>query len=114
VENTQWDDLDRQLAHALAVAPRAPFKQIADVLGVSDQTIARRFRKLTATASLGVRGTSSPGSRGDTRHLYEYMTTRLPGVPGIRSVETALVIGTAKRTSPGGVSGGRGPWLRSG
>jgi DNA-binding Lrp family transcriptional regulator len=56
VENVNWDDLDHQLVHALTVAPRAPFKQIADVLGVSDQTIARRFRKLTVTASLGVRG----------------------------------------------------------
>jgi hypothetical protein len=92
VENTSWDDLDRQLVHALTVTPRAPFKQIADVLGVSDQTIARRFRKLTATASLVVRGM----------------------VNGIRSVETAPVIGTAKRTMPGGVAGGGEPRPRSG
>jgi DNA-binding Lrp family transcriptional regulator len=33
----------------------------------------------------------------DTRHLYEYLTTRLTGLPGVRSVETAPIIGTLKR-----------------
>jgi DNA-binding Lrp family transcriptional regulator len=34
----------------------------------------------------------------DTRHLYEYLTTRLTSLPGVRSVETAPIIGTLKRT----------------
>jgi DNA-binding Lrp family transcriptional regulator len=34
----------------------------------------------------------------DTRHLYEYLTTSLPGLPGIRSIESSPIIGTIKRT----------------
>src|SRR5262249_38280308 len=46
------DDLDRRLLHALQLDGRAPFSRIAAVLGVSDQTIARRFRRLAGTADL--------------------------------------------------------------
>lgn len=42
--------------HALQVDGRAPFSRIAEVLGVSDQTIARRFRTLRTTAGLRVVG----------------------------------------------------------
>ena len=31
----------------------------------------------------------------DTRHLYDYLTTSLTKVPGLRSVETAPIIGTS-------------------
>ena len=40
------DDLDGQLLHCLAVDGRASFSEIAAVLGVSDQTVARRYRRL--------------------------------------------------------------------
>jgi len=33
----------------------------------------------------------------DTRQLYEYLTTRLAGLPGLQSVETAPIIGTVKK-----------------
>jgi DNA-binding Lrp family transcriptional regulator len=62
VETNATDHLDRQLVHALTVAPRAPFRQLADVLGVSDQTIARRYRRLEQTAGLRVLGAVN-GSR---------------------------------------------------
>ncbi|MGH3170428.1 MAG: AsnC family protein, partial [Trebonia sp.] len=32
------DDLDRQVTHCLGVDGRASFSQIAEILGVSDQT----------------------------------------------------------------------------
>lgn len=38
------------------MAPRASFRQLAGVLGVSDQTIARRYRRLAETAGLRVFG----------------------------------------------------------
>ncbi len=38
------------------MAPRAPFRLLADVVGVSDQTVARRFRRLTADVGLRVLG----------------------------------------------------------
>jgi DNA-binding Lrp family transcriptional regulator len=53
---TQLDAVDRQLLHALTVAPRAPFRLLADVIGVSDQTVARRYRRLSETAGLRVVG----------------------------------------------------------
>jgi DNA-binding Lrp family transcriptional regulator len=56
VETSQLDDVDRQLLHALTLAPRAPFRLLAEVIGVSDQTIARRYRRLTADAGLRVLG----------------------------------------------------------
>jgi hypothetical protein len=56
VETSQLDQVDRQLVHALTVAPRASFRQLAVVLGVSDQTVARRYRRLAETAGLRVLG----------------------------------------------------------
>ena len=53
---TQLDAVDRQLLHALTVAPRASFRLLAAVLGVSDQTVARRYRRLADTAGLRVFG----------------------------------------------------------
>lgn len=40
------DRLDRQLLHALQLDGRAPFRRLAQVLGVSEQTVARRYRRL--------------------------------------------------------------------
>jgi hypothetical protein len=38
VKTSQLDELDRQLVHALMLPPRASFRQLAAVLGLSDQT----------------------------------------------------------------------------
>ena len=35
----------------------------------------------------------------DTRHLYDYLTGELAGLPGVTSVQTAPVIRTLKRTA---------------
>jgi DNA-binding Lrp family transcriptional regulator len=56
VKTSQLDEVDRQLLHALTVAPRASFRLLAEVVGVSDQTIARRYRHLTAGVGLRVLG----------------------------------------------------------
>jgi DNA-binding Lrp family transcriptional regulator len=56
VKTSQLDGVDRQLLHALLMAPRASFRVLAGVLGVSDQTIARRYRRLTESAGLRVYG----------------------------------------------------------
>ena len=56
MKTSQLDDVDRQLLHALTVAPRASFRLLAAVLGVSDQTVARRYRRLAETAGLRVYG----------------------------------------------------------
>ncbi|MFC3574188.1 Lrp/AsnC family transcriptional regulator [Streptomyces yaanensis] len=48
------DELDLRLLCALEVNGRASFSRIGAVLGVSDQTIARRYRRLCAEAGLRV------------------------------------------------------------
>ncbi|QFZ20356.1 Lrp/AsnC family transcriptional regulator [Saccharothrix syringae] len=56
METVTLDDLDRGLAHALQLDGRAPFSKIAGVLGVSENTVARRYRRLRAAGVLRVVG----------------------------------------------------------
>ncbi|HTU87922.1 MAG TPA: AsnC family transcriptional regulator [Solirubrobacteraceae bacterium] len=50
------DDIDRKLIHALSVDARAPFRTLGEVCGCSDQTAARRYRRLQEVAALRVVG----------------------------------------------------------
>lgn len=50
------DELDRQIVHALGVDGRAAFSRIGQVLGVSDQTVSRRYRRLRAEEHVRVVG----------------------------------------------------------
>ncbi|TDD81172.1 AsnC family transcriptional regulator [Actinomadura darangshiensis] len=54
------DEVDRQIAHAVQINARAPFSQIATSLGVSDQTVARRYTRLRSSGALHVRGLTDP------------------------------------------------------
>lgn len=56
VDPVTLDDLDRQLLHALQLDGRAPFSQIAGVLGVADRTVARRYARLSALGAVRVLG----------------------------------------------------------
>ncbi|MEV5751895.1 Lrp/AsnC family transcriptional regulator [Actinoallomurus sp. NPDC052308] len=69
------DDLDRSVIHALHIDGRAPFSRIADVLGVSTQTVARRYRRLRAEAGLRVVGLAEPGQAGQTQWMVRLTTT---------------------------------------
>ncbi|HEX3778813.1 MAG TPA: Lrp/AsnC family transcriptional regulator [Pseudonocardiaceae bacterium] len=60
-----FDLLDRQLLHALQLNGRAPFSRIAEVLGVSDQTIARRYSRLRTSGALRVIGATDPAVLGE-------------------------------------------------
>ena len=62
MEVTTLDTLDRQIIHILTIEPRASFRTIADVTGISDQTAARRYRRLSEGAGLRVLGVPD-GSR---------------------------------------------------
>lgn len=77
VESITIDDVDRQLAHCLGVDGRASFSAIAEVLGVSDQTVARRYRRLRSAGVLRVVGLKYPKSAG-----YANWFLRLRCVPG--------------------------------
>jgi DNA-binding Lrp family transcriptional regulator len=50
------DAIDRQIVHMLTIEPRASFRAIAEVTGISDQTAARRYRRLSDAAGLRVLG----------------------------------------------------------
>ncbi|MGH3320828.1 MAG: Lrp/AsnC family transcriptional regulator [Streptosporangiaceae bacterium] len=50
------DALDRSLVHALQINGRAPFGMIAAALGVSDHTVALRYRRLRGARILRVVG----------------------------------------------------------
>jgi DNA-binding Lrp family transcriptional regulator len=56
MESTMLDAIDRQIVHVLTIEPRAPFRTIAEVTGISDQTAARRYRRLASSAGLRVLG----------------------------------------------------------
>jgi len=56
VDTITVDDLDRQLVQCLGIDGRASFAAIADVLGASDQTIARRYRRLRSAGALRIVG----------------------------------------------------------
>ena len=48
--------LGPKIIHALYVDPRAPFNRLAEVLGSSEQTISRRYRRLFGDRILRVVG----------------------------------------------------------
>ncbi|MEV6872988.1 Lrp/AsnC family transcriptional regulator [Amycolatopsis sp. NPDC051128] len=70
------DDVDRGLVHALQIDGRAPFRLIGEALGVSENTIARRYRRLRTAGILRV-----IGSLNGTRLGYRAWTIRLQCTP---------------------------------
>jgi DNA-binding Lrp family transcriptional regulator len=86
VESLTLDAVDRQIIHILAVEPRASFRTIADVTGISDQTAARRYRRLCDTVGLRVLGMPDGSRLGWTNWFVRLQTT--PG--GADSIAEAL------------------------
>jgi len=80
------DALDRQIIHILSIEPRASFRTIAEVTGISDQTAARRYRKLCEDAGLRVLGVPDGSRLGWTDWFVRLQTT--PG--GADSIAEAL------------------------
>ncbi|WP_103355680.1 Lrp/AsnC family transcriptional regulator [Amycolatopsis sp. CA-128772] len=72
---TTLDDVDRALIHALHIDGRAPFTKLGDVLGVSTQTVARRYRRLRAEASLRVVGLPDPQRAGQAEWMVRLTAT---------------------------------------
>jgi DNA-binding Lrp family transcriptional regulator len=70
-------DLDRGIIHALRINARAPFSRIAWALGVSAQTVARRYARLRSEGALRVVGLVDPDRAGQSRWLL-----RLSASPG--------------------------------
>lgn len=72
---TALDDVDRALIHALHLDGRAPFTKIGDALGVSTQTVARRYRRLRAEAALRVVGIPDPQRAGQAEWMVRLTAT---------------------------------------
>ncbi|MEV6762899.1 AsnC family transcriptional regulator [Streptomyces sp. NPDC051105] len=69
LESDTFDDLDLRLLSALEADGRASFSRIGAVLGVSDQTIARRYRRLCAEAGLRVVAVRDPERLGQDQWM---------------------------------------------
>ncbi|MET9397515.1 AsnC family transcriptional regulator [Kitasatospora sp. NPDC002965] len=96
METVTLDELDRALLHALQVDGRVPFRRVAEVLGVSDQTVARRYQRLRTAGVVRVVG------RTDARRLGEVdWLTRIRCVPDAAS---ALAEALARRPDTSWVS----------
>ncbi|MEU4293267.1 AsnC family transcriptional regulator [Kribbella sp. NPDC026596] len=69
------DEIDRGLIHALQLDGRAPYSRIGEVLGVSTQTVARRYNRLRAEAGLRVAGLPDPQAAGRSQWLVRLTAT---------------------------------------
>ncbi|MFI6044349.1 Lrp/AsnC family transcriptional regulator [Nocardia sp. NPDC051321] len=84
------DAVDRGLIHALHVDGRAAFRDIAGVLGVSENTVARRYRRLRGAGVVRVAGMVNGGRLG-----YVAWTVRVRCAP-----DAAMSVGKALADRP--------------
>lgn len=61
--------IDGHILHALQLAPRAPFRRIAEVIGAGEQTVARRYRALRRDGALRVIGVVNPRVYGECQWI---------------------------------------------
>ncbi|WP_043268716.1 Lrp/AsnC family transcriptional regulator [Streptomyces sp. CT34] len=66
METVTLDGVDRGLIHALRINGRVPFRTFAEVLGVSENTVARRYRRLRSSGLLRVVGAVNGARLGHT------------------------------------------------
>ncbi|MEU3979321.1 AsnC family transcriptional regulator [Streptomyces sp. NPDC026672] len=66
VDSHDIDRTDARIIRCLQLSPRAGFARIASVLGVSEPTVARRYRRLTRTGVVRVLGVTDPQALGES------------------------------------------------
>ncbi|MFJ8431971.1 Lrp/AsnC family transcriptional regulator [Kitasatospora sp. NPDC094019] len=64
-----YDDLDRRIIHGLYCAPRVSFRRLGEVVGASEQTVARRYNALRRDGVMRVVGLSNPVSQGQVEWI---------------------------------------------
>jgi DNA-binding Lrp family transcriptional regulator len=65
-ESAELDTLDLKIIQGLQVGPRLPFARIAEVIGVSEQTVARRYRRLRGDGIMRVVAMVNPRPLGQS------------------------------------------------
>lgn len=63
------DSVDREILRALHLAPRAPFRLLGEVAGVSEQTAARRYHAMRRAGVLRVVGLVAPAVGGEAQWI---------------------------------------------
>ncbi|WP_067546413.1 Lrp/AsnC family transcriptional regulator [Nocardia crassostreae] len=69
------DVLDKQIVHALIADARIPFSRLGGILGVSEQTVARRYRSLRQRGIIHVSGQVNVMPLGHARWLLRMNVT---------------------------------------
>jgi DNA-binding Lrp family transcriptional regulator len=64
--SVRLDRLDAQIVRCLQLSPRAPFRRIGAVLGVSEQTVARRYRAMQRAGAVHIIATVDPTALGES------------------------------------------------
>ena len=73
-DSSTVDAMDQGIVHCLQLNPRVQFRQIADVLGVSEQTVARRYRRMQSDGLVRVVTIVTPSSFGESSWLVRIQT----------------------------------------
>jgi DNA-binding Lrp family transcriptional regulator len=90
------DVLDYQLLHALQLDARVPFARFAQLVGVSEQTAARRFRRLRSAGIVRVVGMIDPQPLGESAWIVRIQTRP--------DASAALAGGLARRPDVGWIT----------
>ncbi|AXB41638.1 Lrp/AsnC family transcriptional regulator [Amycolatopsis albispora] len=96
-----FDELDRAVLHALHVDGRAPFNQIAAVLGTSQQTVARRYRRLRSDGVLRVVGMTDARRLGQVEWFLRLHCTPDSALPVARALARRADTSWVQLTSGG-------------
>lgn len=73
-ESAVLDTLDKQIIHGLVTDARIPFARLGAILGVSEQTVARRYRSLRRRGMIHVAGQVNTVPLGRTRWILRIRT----------------------------------------
>ncbi|WP_026303682.1 Lrp/AsnC family transcriptional regulator [Jongsikchunia kroppenstedtii] len=69
LESSTLDKLDAQIARALQISPRVAFVELAEILDVAEQTVARRYRRMRRDGFLRVTMTADLHGTGGANWL---------------------------------------------
>ncbi|MFI7189342.1 Lrp/AsnC family transcriptional regulator [Nocardia nova] len=75
LESSVLDTLDKQIVHGLVTDARIPFATLGAILGVSEQTVARRYRSMRQRGILHVSGQVNAMPLGNTRWMLRVRST---------------------------------------